>query len=404
MLWLANGRIYDVHKGRFSAGTLVIDDERIVEVTRKKAPPRGARVIDLAGRWLLPGLIDCHVHLTMPTWSPDIYEPGRRDDALVALQTAKAAERTLLAGFTTVRDVGGWNYVEMAVRTAAAAGEFAVPRLYLAGKLLSITTSGADYYPGMYDICDGPDAVMAAARRQLAKGADLIKVMATGAMLSPESEKAGAVQFTREEIAAAVRVAEDNGRHVAAHAHAKEGIRNAVEGGASSIEPGSFADDAVLMLMATRGTYLVPTLCVAPAMLRDKPIRESLALHLRERLIRFDEQHCEAIRRAHKLKVPIAMGTDAGTPGNHHGDNAQEVVEMVTRAGLSPAQALYASTVNPAGLLRQAEHLGSLEPGKLADVIAVPRDPLKDIAVLHEVDFVMKGGLVYKHRRRRRKG
>ena len=143
MLWLANAEIYDVHKGRFSAGALLVDGGRIAEITRKTAPPKGARVIDLTGRFLLPGLIDCHVHLTMPTWMADAWEPGRRGDALVALHTAKAAERTLLAGFTTVRDVGGWNFAEMALRRAARAGSFATPRLYLAGKLLSITTSGA---------------------------------------------------------------------------------------------------------------------------------------------------------------------------------------------------------------------------------------------------------------------
>ena len=227
--------------------------------------------------------------------------------------------------------------------------------------------------------------------------------MATGGILSPESEDAASTQFTREEIAAAARVAHDNHKHLAAHAHAAEGIRNAVEAGADSIEHGSFADDEVLKLMAERGTFLVPTLCVTAAMMRDKAIREALAPHLRRRLVDFDARHCAAIRRAHQLKVPIAMGTDAGTPGNHHGDNAQEVVEMVTRAGLAPADALTASTLNPAKLLRQADRLGSLEPGKCADVIAVSRDPLKDITVLNEVDFVMKDGLVYKHKRRRRR-
>lgn len=401
MLWLANAKILDVQRGRTKNGNLVVEGERIVEITRKKAAPKGAKVIDLAGRTLLPGLIDCHVHLTLPTDTADPYAPARRSDALVALHCAEAARRTLMAGFTTVRDVGGWNHAEMAVREAAKQGHVITPRLFLAGKLLSITTSGADYYPGMYEICDGVDQVIAGARRQIAQGADLIKVMATGAMLSPESEDSRAIQFTRAELEAAVAVARDNYKHVAAHAHAVDGILNAVEAGASSIEHGTFADRAVLQLMAKKGTFLVPTLCVTPAMLRERHIRETIPEHERARLTGYDAQHRKAIRLAHRLKVPIAMGTDAGTPGNHHGDNAQEIVEMVTGAGLTPAAAIQASTLNPAKLLGQDKELGSLDQGKLADVIAVARDPLADITALRQVDFVMKGGVIYKHGRRR---
>lgn len=397
MIWLENAEIYNVHLGCFTRGTLVIEDGRIAETTQSRIAPDDALVIDLAGRYLLPGLIDCHVHLTMPTWDADPYAPGRRSDALAALHTAKAAERTLLSGFTTVRDVGGWNYVEMAVRDAARTGDFLAPRMFLAGKILSITTSAVDYYPGMYEVCDGVDAITAGARKQIKNGANLIKVMATGAMLAPDHEQPGAVHCTRDEIAAAVCVARDHKIHVAAHAHADEGIRNAVEAGVASVEHGSFASDESLRLMAQRGTYLVPTLCVTPAMMRDRAIFTSMPEHMRQRLVDFDKQHVDSIRRAHALGVPLAVGTDAGTPGNHHGDNAQEVIEMVTRAGLSPAESLLTATMNPARLLGLHTELGSIDRDKHADIVAVSRNPLNDIRALAEIDFVMKAGIVHKH-------
>ena len=285
----------------------------------------------------------------------------------------------------------------MAVREASRTGDFPAPRMLLAGKILSITTGAVEYYPGMYEVCDGVDAMTAGARRQIANGANLLKVMATGAMLSPDHEQPSAVHCTRAEIAAAVQVARDHKIHVAAHAHADEGIRNAVEAGVASVEHGSFASDETLRLMANRGTYLVPTLCVTPAMMRDQAIFASMPEHMRKRLIDFDEQRVDSIRRAHALGVPLAMGTDAGTPGNHHGDNAQEVIELCTRAGLSPAEALLAATMNPARLFGMHTELGSIDRDKHADIVAVSRNPLSDIRALAEIDFVMKGGVVYRH-------
>lgn len=397
MIWLTAGHVYDVSSGSFAPGSLAVADGRIAASTPRRDPPAGAEAIELPGHYLLPGLIDCHVHLTSRTDTADPYEAARRTEAEVALDCAAAARRTLFAGVTTVRDLGGWNYAEMAVREAGRKGDLPTPRMFLAGKLLSEPTAAADYYPGMYDLCGDVADVVAGAERQLARGANVIKVMATGAMLSPENEDFRATQFTREQLAAAVGVASKKSAHVAAHAHAKEGIRNAVIAGAASIEHGTFADEDVLSLMVEHGTYLVPTLCVAAAMMRETHIRDSMTAHERARLVDNDEQHRRAVALAHRIGVPIAMGTDAGTPGNHHGDNAQEIVEMVTRAGLSPAAAITASTISPAGLLGQADHLGSLDVGKRADVIAVGRDPLDDITALQDVVFVMKDGAVHKH-------
>ncbi len=396
MMWLTGGQVYDVAAGAFRRADIAIDGARIAEITERGRPAPDDTLHDMAGAFLLPGLIDCHVHLVMPTDEADPAKPARRSDAAVALFAAKAAERTLLGGVTTVRDCGGWNFVEMAVRDAIDAGLAIGPRMFLAGRLLSITTGGVDYYPGMYEVANTPDEVRAAARKQLAHGADFIKVMATGAMLSPENEDARAIQFTLEELKAAVEIARDNFKPVAAHAHACRGIANAVEAGVDSIEHGSFADEAVLRRMAEKGVFMVPTCCAFSALVQDRKVMDAMPDHLRARLVDNNQAHVDAMRTAHRLGVPIAMGTDAGTPGNHHGGNAEECVVMVEEIGMSPQESLHAATLNPARLLRQDRNLGSLQAGKFADIVACAGSPLDDIRALRDIGFVMKGGTVYK--------
>ena len=341
-----------------------------------------------------PGLIDCHVHLTQPTDQPDPATAASRSDAAVALFTAAAAQRTLSAGITTARDVGGWNYVEMAVREAIDAGQIPGPRLFLAGRLLSITTATVAYYPGMYEVADGPDEVRRAVRRQLAHGADLIKVMATGAMLSSETEDARAIQYGLDELRVAVEVAHDSFKPVAAHAHALQGILNAVEAGVDSIEHCTFADDDALRRIARAGTFVVPTICAGELLFRDEAIVDAMPAHLRQRMADFNDLHLATIRRAHELGARIAMGTDAGTPGNHHGLNAHECVLMSTRCGLSPAESIRTATRHAAALLRRERDLGRLDVGAYADVIACAGDPFEDIEELTRLTFVMKGGQV----------
>jgi imidazolonepropionase-like amidohydrolase len=391
MRWLVGGHVYDSASGSFRRADVGIDGDRITAVRQDPRRTGDDDVLDVSGSYLLPGLIDCHVHLTQPTDAGDPAKAAGRSDAAVALYTAAAAERTVRAGITTVRDVGGWNYVEMDVRGAIRAGALRGPRLFLAGKLLSITTSTADYYPGMYDVADGPDAVRAAARRQLARGADLVKVMATGAMLSSESEDSRAIQFTLDELRAAVEIAHDNHKHVAAHCHARRGIENAVEAGVDSIEHCTFADDTVLLRMAERGTVLVPTICAGELLFRDESVVATMPPHLLERMSAFNDVHAAAVRRAHELGVTIAMGTDAGTPGNHHGMNAHECVFLVEQCGLTPAESIASATVDAARLLRQPD-LGSLHEGALADVIATRGNPLDDITELTRVALVVADG------------
>ena len=397
MLWLRGGDVYDVEKGAFRRADIAVADQRIAAIVPTSTPAREDTTLDVTGAWLLPGLIDCHVHLVMPTELADPAAAASRSDAAVALYAAKAAERTLLGGITTARDVGGWNYVEMAVRAAINDGLCDGPRLFLAGRLLSITTGTVDYYPGMYEVANGPEEVRRAARKQLAMGADLVKVMATGAMFSTENEDARAIQYTLEELKAAVEIARDNHKHVAAHAHACRGITNAVEAGCDSVEHGTFADAAVLQRMAERGTYLVPTNCVFAGMFGDNRMMQSMSAHHRQRLTENHATHTEAVRAAHKGGVRVAMGTDAGTPGNHHGRNTQECVLMVTEVGMSAQESLYCATMNPARLLRQEANLGSLDVGKYADIVACRGNPLDDINEVTRIAFVMKGGRTYKN-------
>jgi imidazolonepropionase-like amidohydrolase len=397
MRWLVGGNVFDVEKGSFQRADIGIEGERIAAITPQAKPDRKDDIYEMPGAWLLPGLIDCHVHLTIPTELADPAAGANRTDAAVALYTAKAAERTLQAGVTTARDVGGWNYVEMAVRDAINQGLATGPRLFLAGRLLSITTQTVDYYPGMYEVADGPDAVKQAARKQLAKGADLIKVMATGAMLSSENEDARAIQFTLEELKAAVEIAHDNFKHVAAHAHACRGIENCIDAGVDSIEHCTFADEAALKRIAEKGIYIVPTICAGELLIRDNSMVQSMPEHLRKRMLEFNDIHIATIKRAHKMGARIAMGTDAGTPGNHHGMNASECVFMVRDAGMTAAESIHAATINPARLLRQEKNLGSLEAGKYADIIACRGNPLDDIEELTRIALVMKGGQVYKN-------
>jgi imidazolonepropionase-like amidohydrolase len=397
MHWLIGGMVLDATAERFVRSDIGVEGERIAALVPRAAPSPADTVIDLAGCWLVPGLIDCHVHLTQPTDAPDPAAAANRSDAAVALFTAAAAQRTLAAGITTARDVGGWNYVEMAVRAAIDAGQIPGPRLFLAGKLLSITTATVTYYPGMYEVADGADEVRRAVRRQLAEGADLIKVMATGAMLSSETEDARAIQYTLDELRAAVEVAHDNFKPVAAHAHARQGIVNAVEAGVDSIEHCTFADDDALRRIARAGTFVVPTICAGELLFRDRGVVEAMPEHLRRRMVEFNEIHLATIRRAHELGVRIAMGTDAGTPGNHHGMNAHECVLMTTRCGLSAADSIRTATINAAALLRREDDLGTLEVGKYADVIACAGDPLQDIEELTRIGFVMKAGRVERH-------
>lgn len=399
-MWLTGGKIYDVNEGAFRPGDMRVENGRIAEIG--KAPSHVADASDVAGAWLLPGFFDCHVHICVNTYSPDPNNPWANAlPGTIAIFAAAAARRMLMCGITTAREVGGWDYHEIAVREAINSGMIPGPRLYCAGKILTITSSTTPYYVGMYEECDGPAEVRKAARKQLAMGADLIKLLVTGAVTSTKYERYDAIQLRPDEIRAAVEIAQDNFKHVAAHAHALEGIRNAVECGCRTVEHGSYGDEAVFRLMAERECWLVPTMCITTAMFADPAFAGRVPAHIRDRYRDIHELRVEMLKTAKRTGVKIAMGTDVGTPGNHAGDNMQELEVMVKQCGFTPAEAIWSATMEAARMMRLDGDLGSLEAGKLADIIAVPEDPLDDIAALRRVFFVMKEGVVYRNDRAR---
>lgn len=377
-------------------GLIVLEGEHILYVGKPEdwKPLEGKTIeeVDLAGKFILPGLIDCHVHIAAECLPDSTMNGPWGWTTLVML---KHAQNTLSAGITTIRDVGGRHHLEFSLRKAVEAGMFAAPRMSLAGKLLSITSAGSEWYDGMYREADGVDEVRKAAREQLKAGADLIKMLATGAVLTP-GEKPGAAQFEQEEIRAAVQEAAKVGKIVAAHAHGIDGIRNAVEAGAKTIEHGTYLnqDPRIIERMAKEEIFLVPTLKAGfDVLYGDKPgIPDWIMKKSRET----QKDALLSLRRAYEMGVPIAMGTDAATPYNFHGENAMELYYM-TEAGLSAMDCIVASTKTAARALGWEKTLGTLEAGKLADLLIVKKDPLKDLKTLADrknIETVMQGGKV----------
>lgn len=377
-----------------SNAAVLIEGERIAYAgpARELTAPEVDLTLDLGGHFVLPGLIDAHVHLAL-SGEPDSHFTG--SDGEAALAILKNAQRNLAAGFTTVRDLGGWNELEFAVRRSIERGLFTGPRLCLAGRFISISEAGVDYYPGMYAVANGVDAMLKAVREQIRNGADLVKLGVTGAVLV-QAGVPGATHLNPDEISIAVREAAKFGRRVAAHAHGADGIHKAVEAGVHTIEHGTFLhqDPAAIRLMAERGVFLVPTLSAGWAVLAGEASTVPDWILAKSRAIQ--EDALLSVRMAYEAGVPIANGSDAATPLNFHGDNAQEVYWM-QQAGLPALTALHAATGHAAHALGWDDRLGTLEPGKLADLIVLDGDPLEDLRLLADRDalrWVMKGGRV----------
>ena len=394
------GHLLDVKSGKLLADqTLVIEDGKIVSTgaaTDAKIPSDAVR-IDLPNATVLPGLIDAHTHLTMdPQFG---YETLALSVPRQTLIGAKNARLTLLAGFTTVRNVGARGFSDVALRDAINAGDIPGPRMLVSGPAIGITGGHCDndMLPSEYHavgdgVADGIAGVQHKVRENIKYGSDLIKICATGGVLSLGDNPQHS-QYTLEEMKAIVADAHRLGRKVAAHAHGAEGIRWAAEAGVDSIEHGSYIDDAAIAVMKEHGTYLVPTLYLGDWMIDNAGLT-----HLPAPLLAKAQEVIPAARKniAHAFAsgVKVAFGTDAAV--YPHGMNAHEFAVMV-KLGLTPLQAIQASTVNAADLLGWSGKVGTLEPGAWADIVAVDGDPLKDVTTLERVKFVMKGGAVVRN-------
>ena len=397
------GRLIDTRAGAVLTNqAILIEGERIKEVgpvqTVAAHAPATARVIDLGGATVLPGLIDCHTHVTSQpaNYYEDLFRKSPIDQAIVAHVYAR---RTIEAGFTTIRDVGAAEFIDVALRNAINAGTVVGPRMQVATLTVGATGGHGDisgFSPylkfGQFSgIADGVDEIRKLIRFEIKNGADLIKLLATAGVLS-EEESVGAPQFSQEEMNAVVLEAAMWGKKVAAHAHGTEGIKRAIRAGVASIEHGSLLDDEAIKMMKERGTYLV-----ADIYNDDYIIAEYKRLGYPDKIIEKEQMvgrlQRESFQRAVKAGVKIAFGTDAGV--YPHGWNAKQFAHMV-KWGMTPMQALQAATVSAADLLSWSDRIGTLETGKFADIIAVTGDPLADVSVLEHVVFVMKGGQIIK--------
>lgn len=402
-----------VHAGRLIDGTsdkvreavtIVVKDERIAAVEKGfRNAGEDDHVIDLRNYTVMPGFIDLHTHLTRQRNADSYSEGFRLNPGDYAFDMVPFAERTLLAGFTTVRDLGDQYNLTVSLRDAINRGSVDGPRIFTAAKSIATTGGHADPTNSTADHIEGDpgpkegvinsrEDAYKAVRQRYKDGADLIKITATGGVLSP-AKSGRNPQFTVDEIRAVVEAAQDYGFHVAAHAHGKEGMRRAIIAGVHTIEHGTFMDDEIMRLMKKHGTYYVPTITAGRWVADKAEIAGFFPEIVRPKAAEIGPLIQGTFARAWRSGVKIAFGTDSGV--SEHGKNAKEFVYMV-EAGMPAMQAIKSATSVAAKVLKQTEDLGSVQVGRYADLVAVSGDPLQDISLLQQVEFVMKGGQVHR--------
>jgi imidazolonepropionase-like amidohydrolase len=381
--------------------TIVVKDGRITEVKAGYVlGSPGERVIDLRTKYVLPGLIDCHVHILGELSAKSKVERVEESEAFDALRGATYALRTLRAGFTTVRDLGERSPAIFALKRAINDGMIAGPRLVIAASTITPTGGHGQTY-GYRDeinalfassgVCDGVEDCRRAVRLQVSRGADVIKLVSTGGVLS--DIKAGVdQQFTDDELLSIVKTAHGLGRRVAAHAHGADGINAALRAGVDSIEHGSYLSDESIGLFRKTGAYLVPTVLAGVTATQYAKTGGFMSEAQKEKALKVGPVIQNALQRAYAGGVKVAFGTDTGV--SLHGQNAKEFALMV-EAGMPPMEAIKAATLNAADLLELSNNIGSIEAGKAADIIAVDKDPTREVRTLERMRFVMRGGVVY---------
>jgi imidazolonepropionase-like amidohydrolase len=397
------GHLIDTVAGKvLGETTIVIESGHVREVLSGSQAPAGAAAIDLKSQTCMPGLIDSHVHLTGQTSRTEYVDRYHWNLSDYVIRSTVYARRTLLAGFTTVRNLGDSANESAALRNAINAGIVPGPRIFTAGKAIGSTGGHADPTDGLNQeltkdlgaadgIINGPDDAAKAVREHYKQGDDVIKIMPSGGVLD-EGGSGDNSQMTLEEIRAIVTTAHDYGFAVAAHAHGAEAIRRAVIAGVDSIEHGTFMDAEDMKLMVEHGTYYVPTIIAGDFVARQAKIPGYYPATIARKAQEIGPLIQATAGRAYKAHVKIAFGTDAAV--YPHGQNAHEF-ELMVGAGMPPMFCIQAATVNAAALLRQKD-LGSVAAGKIADVVAVPGNPIDDIGLMKSVSFVMKDGVVYK--------
>jgi len=390
-----NGKVIIGNGEVIEKGTVGVDGNlvKFVGPVKKYPPSKKDTVFDISGKTILPGLIDAHIHICVDG-SPDPITSLLKDSVpQITLKAADHARRTLEAGVTTVRDMGGKDYIDIAIRDGIESGILQGPRMLCSGKLVCMT-GGHGWQFGRE--ANGMDEVRAAVREQLKAGADLIKLMATGGIMTKGVEP-GSTQFTLEELIAGVEEARKAGRRTATHAQGTEGIKNALWAGINSIEHGFFLDDEAIELILEMKAFVVPTLC-APYHIIKAGVRKGVPAFAVEKSKAVMKSHWQSVKKAHKAKIPIAMGTDAGTPFNRHGENLKEM-ELLVRIGFTPMEAIVATTKTASEVLGLEKKIGTLEKGKLADLVIIDGDPLENIGILQhkeKIMAIMKEGRFYK--------